>query len=102
MHGRREKTLQGACENGVASMWCRRLASALPVVANPAITKMSPIVAQRSMQLVPTFRSSCYIAAPTFTNFAKSWALAKILILVPLFYLKFLYRIRGSRCRNFK
>ena len=50
--------------------------------------------------LVPTFRSSCYIAAPTLTNFGKSWALANILILVPLFYLKFLDRIR--RCRNFK
>src|SRR6516164_10635241 len=51
---------------------------------------------------VPTFRSSCSIAAPTFTNFGKSWALANLLILVPLFYLKFLYRIRGSWCRNFK
>jgi len=51
---------------------------------------------------VPTFRSSCYIASSTFTNFGKSWALAKILIPVPLFYLKFLDRIRRSWCRNFK
>src|SRR5579872_3857318 len=29
--------------------------------------------------LVPTFRSSCSIAAPTFTNFGKSWALANLL-----------------------
>ena len=28
--------------------------------------------------LVPTFRSSCSIAAPTFTNFGKSWALANL------------------------
>jgi hypothetical protein len=35
-------------------------------------------------RLVPTFRSSCYIAAATFTNFGKSWALANILILVRL------------------
>src|SRR5581483_6512106 len=28
--------------------------------------------------LVPTFRSSCYIAALTFTNFGKSWALANL------------------------
>src|SRR5579872_6239707 len=29
--------------------------------------------------LVPTFRSLCSIAAPTFTNFGKSWALANLL-----------------------
>src|SRR5277367_4663448 len=51
---------------------------------------------------VPAFRSSCSIAAPTSTNFGKSWALENLLVLVPLFYLKFLDRIRGLRCRNFK
>jgi L-ascorbate metabolism protein UlaG (beta-lactamase superfamily) len=30
-------------------------------------------------RLVPTFRSSCPIATPTFTNFEKSWALANLL-----------------------
>src|SRR5579872_109439 len=29
--------------------------------------------------LVPTFRSSCSIAAPTFTNFGKSWATHKLI-----------------------
>ncbi len=38
--------------------------------------------------LVPTFRSSCSIAAPAFTNFGKSWVLANLLILVPLIDLK--------------
>jgi hypothetical protein len=38
--------------------------------------------------LVPTLRSSCSIAAAAFTNFAKSWALANLLILVPLIDLK--------------
>src|SRR3974390_2866386 len=51
-------------------------------------------------KLVPTFRSSCYVAAPTLTNFGKSWALENILILVPLFYLKFLDRIRRLWCGN--
>src|ERR1700733_15586336 len=52
--------------------------------------------------LVPTFRSSCSIAAPTSTNFGKSWVLANLLILVPLSYLKFLDRIRRWWRRNFK
>src|SRR5262249_52990940 len=34
------------------------------------------------------------LAAPPFTNFGTSWALANILILVPVFHLKFLDRIR--------
>jgi hypothetical protein len=34
--------------------------------------------------LAPTFRNSCSVAAPTFTNFGKSWALENLLILVPL------------------
>ena len=52
--------------------------------------------------LVPTFRSSCSIAARTSANFGKSWALVNLLILVPLFYLKFLESIRRLWCRNFK
>ena len=34
--------------------------------------------------LVSTFRSSCSVAAATVTNFGKSWALANLLMLVPL------------------
>ena len=41
-----------------------------------------------STSLVPTFRSSCSIAAPAVTSFGKSWALANLLILVPLIDLK--------------
>ena len=33
----------------------------------------------QSSRLVPTFQSSCSIAAPTVTNFGKSWALANLL-----------------------
>ena len=50
------------------------------------------VIPRQRPGLVPTFRSSCYVGAPTPTNFGKSWALANILILVPLFYLKFLDR----------
>ena len=39
-------------------------------------------------QLVPTFRSSRCLAAHTFTNFGTSRALARVIILVPLFDLK--------------
>jgi len=39
-------------------------------------------------QLVPIFRSSRCLAAHTFTNFGKSRALARVIILVPLFDLK--------------
>jgi len=42
VHGRRENTLQGACQNGVATIWCRRLASAGAVAANPAIVTIKP------------------------------------------------------------
>ena len=44
---------------------------------------------------MPTFRSPCYILrhAP-FTDFGKLRALVNLLILVPLFQLKFLNRIR--------
>ncbi|MFZ0767565.1 hypothetical protein [Bradyrhizobium sp.] len=62
----------------------------------PAASIFGPLL------LVPTFRSSCSIAAPASTNFGKLWALANLLILVPVFYLKFLDRIRRLWCRNFK
>src|SRR5579872_2967739 len=52
--------------------------------------------------LVPTFRSSCSIAAPTFTNFGKSWALANLLILVPLYRSEIPDRIRRLWCRDFR
>src|SRR4029077_18417395 len=52
--------------------------------------------------LVPTFRSSCSIAAPAFTNFGKSRALANLLILVPLIDLKSLKGTRRLRCRDFR
>jgi len=42
-----------------------------------------------ALPLVLTLRSSCCIAAPTFTNFEKLRSLANLLIPVPLFYLKF-------------
>jgi peptide/nickel transport system substrate-binding protein len=51
---------------------------------------------------VPTFRSSCSIAAPAFTNFGKSRALANLLILVPLIDLKSLKGTRRLRCRDFR
>src|ERR1700722_17145031 len=57
----------------------------------------------RSTQhLVPTFRSSCSIAAPTFTNFGKSWALANLLFLVPLYRSEVPDRIRRLPCRDFR
>src|SRR3974390_866365 len=43
------------------------------------------VIPRQRPGLVPTFRSSCYVGAPTPTNFGKSWALANILILVALF-----------------
>ena len=43
-----------------------------------------------SVTLVTTFRISRSIAAPASANFGKLWALANLLILVPLSYLKFL------------
>jgi len=52
--------------------------------------------------LVPTFRSSCYASARTFRELRKVTGTSKSMIIVPLFYLKFLDRIRRLRCRNFK
>src|ERR1700743_2045917 len=52
--------------------------------------------------LLPTFRSSCSIAAPTFTNFEKPWALANLLILVPLYRSEVPDRIRRLWCRDFR
>src|SRR5579871_1690701 len=52
--------------------------------------------------LVPTFRSSCPFAAPTFTNFGKSWALANILIPVPLYRPEVPDRVRGLWRRDFR
>src|SRR3984885_4929844 len=52
--------------------------------------------------LAPIFRSSCSIAAPTFTNFGKSWALANLLILVPLYRSEVPDRIRRLWCRDFR
>ena len=38
--------------------------------------------------LVPTFRSSCTIAAPTFHELRKAMGTSKLMILVPFFDLK--------------
>src|SRR3984957_12136239 len=51
---------------------------------------------------VPTFRSSCSIAAATVTNFGKSWALANILNLVPLYRSEVPDRTRRLWCRDFR
>jgi hypothetical protein len=42
------------------------------------------------------FRSSCYIAAYSYTNFASKGALATLMSLVPLFDLKFLNELAAS------
>jgi len=55
----------------------------------------------RLVDLVPTFRSLCSIAAPAFTN-GKSWVPANLLILVPLADLKSLKGTRRLRCRDFR
>src|SRR3984893_14688118 len=55
-----------------------------------------------SERLVPTFRSSCFIAAPTVTNFGKSWALANILNLVPLYRSEVPDRTRRLQCGDFR
>ena len=52
--------------------------------------------------LVPTFRSSCSIAAHTFANFGKSLALANLSIPVPLYRSEVPDRIRRLRCRGFR
>jgi hypothetical protein len=59
-------------------------------------------VVDPSAYLVPTFRSSCSIAAPAFANFGKSWALADLLILVPLCRSEVPDRIRRLWCRDFR
>src|SRR5581483_744162 len=61
-----------------------------------------PIIAGGIGPLVPIFRSSCSIAAPTFTNVGKSWALANLLILVPLYRSEVPDRIRSFWCRDFR
>src|SRR4029077_19038399 len=52
--------------------------------------------------LVPTFRSSCYTSAPTFHELRKVMGTSKLMILVPLFHLKFLIGICRLWRRNFK
>jgi hypothetical protein len=52
--------------------------------------------------LMPTFRSSCSIAAPTVHELRKVMGTSKPVIPVPLFYLKFLNQICRLWCRNFK
>src|ERR1700734_1208387 len=51
---------------------------------------------------VPTFRSSCSAAASTFHELRKVIGTSKIMLLVPLFNLKFLEGICRLLCRNFK
>jgi hypothetical protein len=51
-------------------------------------------------RLVPTFRSSCPVAALTFHELQKVIGTSNSMILVPAFYLKFLGRIRHLRCRT--
>jgi hypothetical protein len=51
---------------------------------------------------VPTFRSSCYVSAPTYHELRKVMGTGKFMTLVPLFHLTFLDRIRRSWCRNVK
>jgi hypothetical protein len=65
----------------------------------PSPTRPSPVLSVKTSAHFPKFVLQ---AAPIFTNFGKSWTLASILILVPLFYLKFLDRIRCLWCKNFK
>ena len=52
--------------------------------------------------LVPTFRSSSPVAAPTFHELRKVVGTSKPMTLVPLFDLKFLDQTRHLHCRNFK
>src|SRR6201988_5445321 len=63
---------------------------------------LSSNVGEKFRALAPTFRSSCSIAAPAFTNFGKSWALANLLILVPLYRSEVPDRTRRLRCRDFR
>jgi hypothetical protein len=49
-----------------------------------------PLTIASDAALVPTFRSSCYVAALTFHELRKVIGTSKPMILVPLLYLKFL------------
>ena len=53
-------------------------------------------------KLVPTFQVRVTPQAPTFANFGKSWALANLLILVPLHRSEVPDRIRPLWCRDFR
>src|SRR3984957_19196179 len=46
VQGRLDSTLQGACENGVASMECRRRASAFPAI----VTAAAAMIRQKTMR----------------------------------------------------
>jgi hypothetical protein len=63
-------------------------------IKDAAIAVIASFSPMRFMTLVPTFRSSSPIAAPAFTNFGKSWALANLLVLVPLYRSEIPDRIR--------
>src|ERR1700752_5136180 len=63
---------------------------------------LSRNVGEKFRALAPTFRSSCSIAAPTFTNFGKSWAPANLLDLVPLYRSEVPDRTRRLRCMDFR
>ena len=68
----------------------RLVAACSAIIDNPATSR-----------LVPTFRSSCSMAANTFTNFGKSWALANYNSSAA-FDLKSLGRTGGKQCRDFR
>jgi len=83
-----------------ATSTCKTALSAegIACVAFPSFANFSrkpvPTVLRTCSKLVPTFRSSCYTSAPTFHELRKIMGTSKLMILVPLFYLKFLDRIR--------
>jgi hypothetical protein len=52
--------------------------------------------------LVPTFRSSCPVAAPTIHELRKVMGTSNLWLLVPLFDLKFVDEVRRWYRRNFK
>jgi hypothetical protein len=49
VHGRWDNTLQGACQNGVALIWCRRHASAGAVARSPTMAIIRTKAMRRSM-----------------------------------------------------
>jgi hypothetical protein len=51
VHGRLDSTLQGACENGVASMEWRRRASAVPAADIAAMAMITQKTMRRRMTL---------------------------------------------------